>query len=45
LGAAIGQVDVGQALAAMNGLGSAVGMTVARLASEHPGLGRPSYPK
>jgi len=42
-GAAIGQVigleDVGQALAAMNGPGSVVGMTVARLASEDPGLG------
>jgi D-arabinose 1-dehydrogenase-like Zn-dependent alcohol dehydrogenase len=42
-GAAIGQVigleDVGQALAAMNGPGSVVGMTVARLASEGPGLG------
>jgi alcohol dehydrogenase len=35
-GTAIGQVigleDIGQALAAMNGPGSAVGMTVARLA-------------
>lgn len=44
-GAAIGQVigleDVGQALAAMNGPGSAVGMTVARLASGHAGLGLP----
>jgi len=42
-GAAIGQViglqDVGQALAAMDGPGSAAGMTVASLAAEHPGLG------
>jgi D-arabinose 1-dehydrogenase-like Zn-dependent alcohol dehydrogenase len=44
-GAAIGRVigleEVGQALAAMTGPGSAVGMTVARLAAEHPGLGLP----
>jgi alcohol dehydrogenase len=42
-GAAIGQVigleDVGRALAGMNRPGSAAGMTVARLAAEHPGLG------
>jgi len=42
-GSAVGQVigleDVGQALAAMNGPGSAAGMTVAKLAAEHPGLG------
>jgi D-arabinose 1-dehydrogenase-like Zn-dependent alcohol dehydrogenase len=42
-GAAIGQVigleDVGPALAAMNGPASAAGMTVARLAAEHPDLG------
>jgi hypothetical protein len=39
VGQVIGLEDVGQALAAMNGPGSAAGMTVARLAAEHPGLG------
>jgi D-arabinose 1-dehydrogenase-like Zn-dependent alcohol dehydrogenase len=42
-GAAIGQVigleDVGRVLAAMNGPGPVAGMTVARVASEHPGPG------